>query len=115
MTAAAAKLRVNGLNAAYGRAHILYDVTLEVASGESVALLGRNGAGKSTTFRAILGLMARRSGAIVFDGEDISKRPAYEIVRRGLGYVPEDRRIFSDLTVEENLQVGRQPPRPNAP
>ena len=71
--------------------------------------------GKSTTFRAILGLIARRGGRIVFDGEDISRRPAYEIVRRGLGYVPEDRRIFSDLTVEENLQVGRQPPRRNAP
>ena len=83
--------------------------------GEAVALLGRNGAGKSTTFRSILGLIARRSGAIVFDGEDVSKCPTYEIVRRGLGYVPEDRRIFSDLTVEENLAVGRQSQRPNAP
>ena len=103
----AAKLSVAGLDVAYGRAQVLFDVSLEIASGEAVALLGRNGAGKSTTFRAILGLIARRSGRIVFDGEDISKRPAYEIVRRGLGYVPEDRRIFSDLTVEENLQVGR--------
>ena len=92
-----AKLSVAGLDAAYGRAQVLFDVSLEIAAGEAVALLGRNGAGKSTTFRAILGLMARRSGTIVFDGEDISKRPAYEIVRRGLGYVPEDRRIFSDL------------------
>src|ERR1700684_2164798 len=114
MTAAAAKLRVNGLNAAYGRAHILYDVTLEVAAGEVVALLGRNGAGKSTTFRAILGLVANRSGAVIFDGEDVSALAPYDIARRGLGYVPEDRRIFSDLTVEENLLVGRQQPRAGA-
>jgi branched-chain amino acid transport system ATP-binding protein len=111
----AAKLSVASLDAAYGQAQVLFDVSLHVGAGEAVALLGRNGAGKSTTFRSILGLIARRSGAIAFDGEDISKRPTYEIVRRGLGYVPEDRRIFSDLTVEENLQVGRQPPRPNAP
>jgi branched-chain amino acid transport system ATP-binding protein len=111
----AAKLSVANLDAAYGQAQVLFDVSLHVGAGEAVALLGRNGAGKSTTFRSILGLIARRSGAIVFDGEDISKCPTYEIVRRGLGYVPEDRRIFSDLTVEENLQVGRQPPRPNAP
>jgi branched-chain amino acid transport system ATP-binding protein len=111
----AAKLSVASLDAAYGQAQVLFDVSLRVGAGEAVALLGRNGAGKSTTFRSILGLIARRSGAIVFDGEDISKCPTYEIVRRGLGYVPEDRRIFSDLTVEENLQVGRQPPRPNAP
>ena len=115
MNAPAAKLRVNGLNAAYGRAHILYDVALEVAAGEVVALLGRNGAGKSTTFRAILGLIVNRSGAVVFDGEDVSDLPTYDIVRRGLGYVPEDRRIFADLTVEENLLVGRQSPRAGAP
>ena len=115
MTASAAKLRVNGLNAAYGRAHILYDVTLEVAAGEVVALLGRNGAGKSTTFRAILGLVANRSGAVIFDGEDVSALAPYDIARRGLGYVPEDRRIFSDLTVGENLLVGRQQPRAGAP
>jgi branched-chain amino acid transport system ATP-binding protein len=110
-----AKLSVAGLDAAYGRAQVLFDVSLHVGAGEAVALLGRNGAGKSTTFRSILGLIARRNGTVVFDGDDISKCPTYEIVRRGLGYVPEDRRIFSDLTVEENLQVGRQPPRPNAP
>jgi branched-chain amino acid transport system ATP-binding protein len=110
----AAKLSVAELSAAYGQAEVLFGVSLKIAAGEAVALIGRNGAGKSTTFRAILGLIARRSGRIVFDGEDVSKLPPYEIVRRGLGYVPEDRRIFSDLTVEENLQVGRQPPRPNA-
>jgi branched-chain amino acid transport system ATP-binding protein len=111
----AAKLSVAGLEAAYGRARVLFDVSLEVAPGEAVALLGRNGAGKSTTFRAILGLIANRGGTVVFDGQDIARLPPYEIVRRGLGYVPEDRRIFSDLTVDENLLVGRQPPRRGAP
>ena len=110
-----AKLSVAGLDAAYGRAQVLFDVSFQIASGEAVALLGRNGAGKSTTFRAILGLINQRNGTIIFDGEDISKCPTYEIVRRGLGYVPEDRRIFSDLTVEENLVVGRRPLRANAP
>ncbi len=111
----AAKLSVAELSAAYGQAQVLFDVSMEIAAGEAVALLGRNGAGKSTLFRAILGLIGRISGKVVFDGEDISHRPPYEIVRRGLGYVPEDRRIFSDLTVEENLLVGRQPSRPDAP
>ncbi len=115
MTVAPAKLAVSGLNAAYGQAHILYDVALNVAAGQAVALIGRNGAGKSTTFRAILGLIANRSGTIVFDGENVSALATYDIVRRGLGYVPEDRRIFSDLTLEENLMVGRQAPRVGAP
>jgi len=108
------KLSVAGLNASYGQAHILSDVTLEVDAGEAVALIGRNGAGKSTTFKAILGLIANRSGTVTFDGEDISRLATYDIVRRGLGYVPEDRRIFSDLTVEENLLVGRRTPRAGA-
>jgi branched-chain amino acid transport system ATP-binding protein len=110
-----AKLSVAGLNAAYGRAHILFDVSLEVGAGEAVALIGRNGAGKSTTLRAILGLIANRNGAIIFDDVDVSRLAPYEIARRGLGYVPEDRRIFSDLTVAENLEVGRQSPRVGAP
>ena len=107
----ASKLSVAELNAAYGLARVLFDVSLKIAAGEAVALLGRNGAGKSTLFRAILGLIGRRSGKVVFDGEDITNQPPYEIVRRGLGYVPEDRRIFSDLTVEENLLVGHAAPR----
>jgi branched-chain amino acid transport system ATP-binding protein len=115
MSGAGARLRVSGLNAAYGQAHILTDVALEVGAGEVAALLGRNGAGKSTTFRAILGLIANRSGHVLFGGEDVSDLPTYDIVRRGLGSVPEDRRIFADLTVEENLLVGRQPPRAGAP
>jgi branched-chain amino acid transport system ATP-binding protein len=110
-----AKLTLSGLNAWYGQAHILFDVGFEVGAGEVVALLGRNGAGKSTTFRAIVGLVARLSGAVRFNGEDISVLATHEIARRGLGYVPEDRRIFTELTVEENFLVGRQPPRPGAP
>ena len=108
-------LVVRNLNAWYGRARALFDVSLDVAPGEAAALLGRNGAGKSTTFRAILGLLKTRSGNVSFEGRDLIKLPTHEIVRLGLGYVPEDRRIFSDLTVAENLSVGRRPPRPGAP
>jgi branched-chain amino acid transport system ATP-binding protein len=109
------KLAVKDLNAGYGRAHILYDIALEVGAGEAVALVGRNGAGKSTTLRSILGLVANCEGEIVFDDRPISRLPAYERVRRGLGYVPEDRRIFSDLTVDENLEVGSRNLRRGAP
>ena len=109
------KLQVADLNSFYGPAHILFDIALEVGEGEVVALLGRNGAGKSTTFRSIVGLVENRSGRIVFEGKDVSREPTHEIVRGGLGYVPEERRIFTELTVEENLEVGRQPKRANAP
>src|SRR6516164_4649273 len=109
------KLSVSDLNSFYGPAHILFDIALEVGDGEVVALLGRNGAGKSTTFRSIVGLVAQRSGRIMFEGRDVSARPTHEIVRGGLGYVPEERRIFTDLSVEENLEVGRQARRANAP
>ncbi|BAM91390.1 putative high-affinity branched-chain amino acid transport ATP-binding protein [Bradyrhizobium oligotrophicum S58] len=109
------KLSVANLNSHYGPAHILFDIGLEVGEGEVVALLGRNGAGKSTTFRSIVGLVELREGQIMFEGQDISSAPTHEIVRAGLGYVPEERRIFTDLTVEENLEVGRQKPRPGAP
>ncbi|MGJ4901064.1 ABC transporter ATP-binding protein [Bradyrhizobium sp. HKCCYLS2058] len=109
------KLSVANLNSHYGPAHILFDIGLEVGEGEVVALLGRNGAGKSTTFRSIVGLVELREGQIMFEGQDISSAPTHEIVRAGLGYVPEERRIFTELTVEENLEVGRQKPRPNAP
>jgi branched-chain amino acid transport system ATP-binding protein len=97
-----AMLSVQQLSAWYGAARILYDLSIEVGRGEVVALMGRNGAGKSTTLRAIMGLIAERKGVVRFNGE---------IARRGLGYAPEDRRIFSDLTVMENLDIGRQPPR----
>src|SRR5258707_2519715 len=109
------KLAVQDLNSHYGPAHILFDITLEVGEGEVVALLGRNGAGKSTTLRSIVGLVEQRSGRIVFEGKDVSAEPTHAIVNRGLGYVPEERRIFTDLTVDENLEVGRQPARANAP
>ncbi len=115
MTAPLPKLEVHGLNAAYGRAHILYDIALEVRAGEAVALVGRNGAGKSTTLRSILGLVANCDGEVVFDGASIARLPTYQRVRRGLGYVPEDRRIFSDLTVDDNLEVGRRSGPSGAP
>lgn len=108
------KLEVHNLDAFYGRAQILSNVGLKAAAGEVVALIGRNGAGKSTTFKSVVGLVQRR-GQLVFDGCDISTKPVHEIVRLGLGYVPEDRRIFTDLTIEENLDVGVQPLRANTP
>ncbi|CAN7748001.1 ABC transporter ATP-binding protein [Caballeronia sp. LjRoot31] len=108
-------LKVSGLNAFYGRAQILYDVELEVGRGEVVALMGRNGAGKSTTMKALMGMLPLRQGAIHFCGHDIAKLPPYRIARLGMGFVPEDRRVFGDLTVMENLDTGRQPPRDDAP
>jgi branched-chain amino acid transport system ATP-binding protein len=108
-------LAVNGLHTYYGRAHILADVSLELAASEVVCLLGRNGAGKSTTLKSIVGIARPAAGEIVFNGQRIERLHPYEIARSGLGYVPEDRRIFTDLTVAENLEVGRQPARPNAP
>jgi branched-chain amino acid transport system ATP-binding protein len=103
-----AMLMVESLSAWYGAARILYDLNFQVGRGEVVALMGRNGAGKSTTMKTIMGLMARRQGTVRFNGEDISNRKSFEIARRGLGFTPEDRRIFVDLTVMENLDVGRQ-------
>jgi len=108
--AAAPLLTIENLNASYGAAQILFDLSLEIGRGEVVALMGRNGAGKSTTMKAIMGLMARR-GRLIFDGADISRMRPYEIARRGLGFTPEDRRIFVDLTVMENLDIGGQPAR----
>ena len=108
-------LEVQALDAWYGQAQILYGVSLAVGAGECVALVGRNGAGKSTTMKSIMGLMARKRGRIAFRGRDISTLPPYRIGRLGLGWVPEDRRIFTDLTVRENLAVARQPPREGAP
>jgi branched-chain amino acid transport system ATP-binding protein len=104
-------LEVDNLNAWYGAAQVLFGLTLRVGRGEAVALMGRNGAGKSTTIKAVMALMAWRSGTVRFCGRDISRLRSYEIARLGVGYVPEDRRVFTDLTVAENLDVGRQPPR----
>lgn len=104
-------LTVSGLQAWYGAAKILYDVDFSVARGEVVALMGRNGAGKSTTMKSIMGLMDKRRGQLHFMDQDISQRATHEIAAMGLGFVPEDRRIFTDLTVLENLEVGRQAAR----
>ena len=104
-------LEAKQLNAWYGAAQILYDVDLQVNRGEVVALMGRNGAGKSTTLKALMGLLAKRKGAIRFLGRDVSKAEPHDVARAGLGYVPEDRRVFADLTVMENLEVGKQPAR----
>ena len=104
-------LDVRGLDAFYGQAQALFGVSLQIARGEAVALVGRNGAGKSTTMKAIMGLIDRRAQAMTFAGHDIRTRPTHHIARLGLGYVPEERRIFTDLTVAENLEVGRLPAR----
>ena len=104
-----AMLEVEGLRAGYGPAEILFGVSLRLAPGEVAALMGRNGAGKSTTLKAIMGLVSPRAGRVRFAGRDITGLAAFRIARLGLGYVPEDRRIFTDLTVAENLEVGRRP------
>ncbi|VWX59266.1 leucine/isoleucine/valine transporter subunit; ATP-binding component of ABC superfamily [Burkholderiales bacterium 8X] len=104
-------LEARSLNAWYGAAQILYDVDLDVRRGEVVALMGRNGAGKSTTLKALIGMLPKRRGEVRFMGHDISKTESHVAAKLGLGFVPEDRRIFTDLTVVENLEVGRQPPR----
>jgi branched-chain amino acid transport system ATP-binding protein len=96
-------LEVKSLNSYYGDSHILFDVGLRVEAHEVVALLGRNGAGKSTTLKSLMGLVTPHSGSVVFDGEEVAGQPAHAIARRGMQLVPEDRRIFGSLDVEENL------------
>lgn len=108
-------LQVRNLHAFYGRAHILHGVSLDAGAGEVVALLGRNGAGKSTVLKAIMGLLPPAEGEVAFDGRRVERLPPYRIARLGLGYVPEERRIFTDLTVSENLEVGRQAARAGLP
>lgn len=109
-----ALLEVKDLQAGYGRARILFDVSLELAAGEVVMLAGRNGAGKSTTLKAIMGLV-ERSGNVRCSGKRIDTLEPFEIARLGVGYVPEDRRVFTELTVAENLEVGRRAPRAQLP
>ena len=115
MTGAAPMLEVAGISSFYGWARILFDLSLSVGRGEVAVLLGRNGAGKSTTLKSIVGLVRPSSGSVTFRGTGIAGLPPHRIVRMGLGYVPEERRIFTDLTVAENLEVGRQRPRAEAP
>jgi branched-chain amino acid transport system ATP-binding protein len=98
-------LDVSGIHTFYGLSHILFDVSLSVKRGEVVGLLGRNGAGKSTTMRSIMGLTPPREGTISFKGEPVTGRKAYLLVRAGIAYVPDDRRVFADLSVEDNLAI----------
>jgi branched-chain amino acid transport system ATP-binding protein len=111
----AALLAVSDLHAYYGKAHILHGVSFEMRAGEVVALVGRNGAGKSTTMKAIMGLVPPARGSVAFAGGGIAGKEPFEIARLGIGYVPEERRVFSELTVMENLAVGERPARRDAP
>lgn len=103
-----AVLEVKEIITRYGQSQVLHGVSLEVGHGEVVALLGRNGVGKTTTFRSIMGLTPPRSGSIRLKGMDLGGKKSYEIARMGIGYVPDDRRIFPDLTAEENLEMARR-------
>lgn len=103
-----AVLEVKEIITRYGQSQVLHGVSLEVRQGEVVALLGRNGVGKTTTFRSIMGLTPPRSGSIRLKGMDLGGKKSYEIARMGIGYVPDDRRIFPDLTAEENLEMARR-------
>ena len=98
-------LRVNNIHTYYGLSHILFDVTLNVSKGEVVGLLGRNGAGKSTTLRCIMGLTPPKQGTITFKDRDITGKKSFLLVREGIAYVPGDRRVFADLTVDDNLEI----------
>ena len=108
-------LEIEGLNAYYGRAHILHGVGFSMGRGEVLALMGRNGAGKSTTMKAVMGLVPPQAGRITFEGHTIVGREPFEIARLGIGYVPEERRVFSELSVMENLSVAQRPKREGAP
>lgn len=104
-------LSVQNLSGGYGHARILYDLDFSVQRGEVLALMGRNGAGKSTTFKALMGLLDTREGRVRLMGQDISRAQAFEVAQKGMAYVPENRRLFTDLSVLENLEVARQNPR----
>lgn len=107
-------LELSGVDTFYGKAQVLRGMSFAVGKGQVVALLGRNGAGKSTTMKAIMQMVPPRAGTISFDGRALVGLPPHKVAKLGLGYVPEDRRVFTDLTVLENLEVGRQPPRAGA-
>lgn len=104
-------LELQGINSFYGRAHILRDLSFTVGEGEVVSLLGRNGAGKTTTVKSIMQLVKPASGSVRFNTLELNDMPTHRVAQQGVGYVPEERRIFTDLTISENLEVGRQPPR----
>jgi branched-chain amino acid transport system ATP-binding protein len=98
-------LDIKNIHTYYGLSHILFDVSLTVSKGEVVGLLGRNGAGKSTTMRSIMGLTPAKGGQITFNGEDITRMKPFSLFRKGIGYVPDDRRVFADLSVDDNLEI----------
>ncbi|WP_439141008.1 ABC transporter ATP-binding protein [Planktotalea sp.] len=104
-------LEIKGINSFYGKAHVLNDLSFDVARGQVVALLGRNGAGKTTTMKSVMQLVVPQTGSVTFQDTDITRTQPHKVAKMGLGYVPEERRIFTDLTVMENLEVGRQPAR----
>ncbi|WP_146585735.1 ABC transporter ATP-binding protein [Puniceibacterium confluentis] len=104
-------LELSNVNAFYGKAHVLNDLSFEVGRGKVVALLGRNGAGKTTTMKSIMQMVQPRGGSVSYQGQNITGWAPHRVAKAGLGYVPEERRIFTQLTVLENLEVGRQPPR----
>jgi branched-chain amino acid transport system ATP-binding protein len=108
-------LALDRVSGGYGAARVLFGLSLGVAAGEVVVLLGRNGAGKSTTLKAVIGLLPSLEGSIRLEGRELAGLPPHRIARLGVGYVPEERRVFPELTVDENLEVGRQPPRPGVP
>jgi len=108
-------LEVTGLHAHYDKSHILHGVSLAIASGEIVSLLGRNGSGRSTTLKAIMGLVPPTGGHVRLDGRDLAGQRAFRVARVGIAYVPEEREIFANITVDENLRIGMQPPRPGVP
>ncbi len=107
------ELELNKINTFYGLSHVLFDVSLQVDTSEVVVLLGRNGAGKTTTMTSIIGLNPPKTGSVVYRGEEIAGLAAFKIARKGIGFVPEDRRIFPDLSVYANLDVGRKPSKQN--
>jgi branched-chain amino acid transport system ATP-binding protein len=101
-------LEIKDIHTYYGTSHILFGISLNVEKGEAVCLLGRNGAGKTTTFRSIIGLTPPKTGSIKFQGQEIAGKPPYRIAQLGIGFVPDDRRIFPDLTVRQNILVARR-------
>lgn len=98
-------LDVKSINTYYGLSHILFDLSITVSKGEVVGLLGRNGAGKSTTMRSIMGLTPPKEGSVIFKGEDVTGEKPFQLFRKGMGYVPDDRRVFADLSVDDNLDI----------
>lgn len=108
-------LEIAGLHAHYDKSHVLHGVDLGVAAGEIVSLLGRNGSGRSTTLKTIMGLVSPSAGEVRLDGQDLAGERAYRIARAGIAYVPEEREIFANLTVDENMHIGMQAPRAGVP